>query len=350
VLLSFPLLMMVLLLRMETHFYRNLLPAHAPLFALAGVGAVALWDYARARIPVHLYGPAAALGLAVLLLPSLVSAYQAVERLARPDSRVVAQEWAYREYPGVLIAGELSHPLRWDGVAQAVYLHYLPLRSPEWYRQHGYGLLLANSGRRKVDEWTADYRPLLEEGQVVYSVGGRGSSYLGPRIDLIDSGLTVENAFPFTATRQVQLGPLRLPGVRYGRLVDKNSGREMVPDEPVSPGDILAITAFWVAPEPVSPAPYMTFVHLRNAAGQNVAQRDAPPWQGLFPPESWPPGQLVTERLDLPLPATLPPGAYRLVMGLYHADKQTRFPAMQNGQRLPHDEVDLGTIQVVSLE
>jgi hypothetical protein len=94
----------------------------------------------------------------------------------------------------------------------------------------------------------------------------------------------------------------------------------------------------------------MTFVHLRNESGQNVTQRDAPPWQGLFPPEHWPPGQLLTERLDLALPETLPPGSYRLVMGLYHAGEQTRFAAVRDGQRLPYDEVDLGIVEVVSLE
>ncbi|NJL33308.1 MAG: hypothetical protein HC893_04925, partial [Chloroflexaceae bacterium] len=47
VLLAYPLLIILALLRLEVHFYRNLLPAQAPLLLLAGIGAVALWDYAR---------------------------------------------------------------------------------------------------------------------------------------------------------------------------------------------------------------------------------------------------------------------------------------------------------------
>jgi 4-amino-4-deoxy-L-arabinose transferase-like glycosyltransferase len=348
VLLAFPLVMIVLLLRMDTHFYRNLLPAQAPLLLVSGIGAVALWDYGRQYLPARLARPVGALSLAVLLLPSLLSAWQTSARLAWPDSRVVSQEWARREYPGVRIASEQSHPMRRDGVAQSTYLHYLPLRSLEWYQQHGYGLLLANSGRRKQDAWTVDYAPLLEAGTLVFSAGGRDSRYLGPRVDLIDTGLQPDIAPTYPYTRQVQLGPLRLLGATYGRLVDTGAGREMQPGQPVQPGDILAITAFWLVDEPVPPADYTVFVHLRNQQGQNVTQRDAPPWQGLFPPESWPPGKMVVERLDVLLPANLPPGEYRLVLGLYSPAEQTRFAAWRNGERLPHDEVALGTVEIVA--
>lgn len=347
VLLSFPLLLILALLRMETHFYRNLLPAQAPLLLLAGVGAAAAWEYARRFIPARLVPPAAALALLVLLLPSLMPAYQASERLSWPDSRVTAQEWIRATYPGVRVASETEHPMRWNGVAQSTYVHYLPLHTLDWYREQGYGLLLANAGRRRQDALTADYRPLLEAGQVVFSAGGRGSHSLGPRIDVIDSGLTPATA-PVSYTAQVRLGPLRLLGVTHGRLVQDTSGPEMRPREPIRPGDILAITAFWMVDQPVPPARSMVFVHLRDAAGTNLVQRDTPPWQGLFPPASWLPGRLVVESLDLSLPASLPAGTYRLVLGLYDATDQTRYPASQANTRLPSDELDLGTIEIVS--
>ncbi len=346
VLLAFPLLLIVSLLRMETHFYRNLLPAQAPLLLLAGVGAVALWDGVRHRLPAQLAHPVAVLLLVVLLIPSFIPAYAASARLAQPDTRVVAQEWAYRAYPGVRIASELSHPLRWQGVAQSNYLHFLPLYDIEWYRQQGYGLLMTNGGRRDRHELADAYDALLTEGSVVLDIGGRGSGYLGPRIELIDVGLTPETMPASEAYASV--GPMRLLGATYGRLVRDTRRTEMRPHARLRPGDILAINAFWMVEQPVPPGEYMVFVHLRDQNNQTLVQRDTPPWQGLFPLEHWPVGELVVESLDLHLPEALPPGEYRLVIGLYNPSDWSRFPATASGQRLADDEVEIGTLEVVA--
>jgi 4-amino-4-deoxy-L-arabinose transferase-like glycosyltransferase len=347
--LSFPLLLIGLLLRMETHFYRNLLPAQAPLLLLAGVGAVALWDALaarwRARWSARLLPGLAVAGLLLLLLPTLIPGVQASERRSWPDARVVAQEWVREHYPALRVAGELSHPLRWQGVAQTTYIHFVPVHDAAWYRQQGYGLLLTNAGRRGKDAWSDAYLPLLEAGEVVYSVGGRTSRYLGPRMDVIDIGLTPARVPDYS--EPMQLGPLRLLSVQYGRLYRDNAGSELRPGEPLRPGDILAVTAFWLADEPPPPADYTSFLHLRNAQGDTVTQRDAPLWQGLFPPEHWPPGRLVTESLDMALPEGLPPGDYRLVLGLYSPTQQTRFAALVAGERMPDDEIDLGRVVVV---
>jgi 4-amino-4-deoxy-L-arabinose transferase-like glycosyltransferase len=349
VLLSFPLLMLLALLRMETHFYRNMLPAQAPLMLLAGIGAVALWDAIKPRLPQRMVSPAAVVLLVVLLLPSLIPAYRASARLALPDARVVAQEWAHRQYPGVQIAAELSHPLAWDGVRQSTYHYFLPLHNAAWYRQQGYGLLLANAGRRGKDAWSDAYTPLLNSGEVVFSVGGRFSNYLGPRVDLIDIGLTPQTVPDTTPT--VELGPLRLLDARYGRRIKEETGIELRPDAPLRQGDTLGLTAFWLAEQPVPADTYTLFVHLRGPDGleQTPVQRDTPPWQGLFPPESWPPGQVVTEKLDMFLPYELPPGEYRLVLGLYDPQDGTRFAAtLPDGTRLPADEVELGRVEIVA--
>lgn len=348
VLLSFPFLLILILLSMHTHFYRNLLPAHPPLILAASIGAIALWDYAQAHLPARMLQAAAWRALLVLLIPSLVPAVQSTLRFGWPDTRVAAQEWVRATYPGVRVAAELSHPLRWNGVAQATYLHFLPLRSMEWYRAQGYGLLLANAGRRGKDEWSDAYQPLLATGSVIASFGGRTSSYLGPRIDIIATGLTPTST-PTTRPR-VTFGPIRLLGATYGRLTEDTSGPELRADMPIRPGDILGMTAFWTTLAPVLPTDYMVFVHLRNAEGQNVVQRDTPPWQGLFPPSSWRRGRLIVESLDIALPSTLPPGEYRLVLGLYNSRDQTRYPAVMNGERLPNDEVEVGVVEVVNEE
>jgi hypothetical protein len=54
------------------------------------------------------------------------------------------------------------------------------------------------------------------------------------------------------------------------------------------------------------------FVHVLDAEGQIVAQVDTRPARGALPPGNWLPGQLRDEiRIDVP------PGNYRVIMGLY---------------------------------
>jgi 4-amino-4-deoxy-L-arabinose transferase-like glycosyltransferase len=354
VLVLFPLLLVLSLLRSETHFFRNLLPTLPPLLLLAGVGVVAIRDWlarvlARSPIrPGRLRSFVPAVVVVLLLAPSTVAAIQASARLAQPDSRVVAQQYARQTWPGVRIASELSHPLQWNGVTQAEYVHYLPLHPMEWYRAQGYGLLLANDGKRGREAWTPDYQPLLRAGTHRATFGGSGSGMLGPRIDVLESGLTLDT-LP-SHTPQARLGDLHLYGAVVGHIEKQGSERRMIAKREIKPGRTLAVTLFWMVDVDTAtppPAPYMTFLHMRNAAGQTVVQRDAPPWQGLFPPQTWPPGQLVVERLEMWLPYEVPPGVYRLAMGLYHGETMARFPAYQGDTHLPDDEVDLGTVEVV---
>lgn len=85
------------------------------------------------------------------------------------------------------------------------------------------------------------------------------------------------------------------------------------------------------------PGDYQTFVHLRDPAnGQNVAQADGPPLAGWYPTSWWPAGEAVTDWRNFPLPADLPPGRYRLVVGFYDLAGQQRV-----GQ-----EFDLGLVEV----
>ncbi len=344
VLLAFPLALLVTLLRMETHFFRNVLPAQPILMLLAGVGAVVVWEALAHHLPARVRPVAATTMLLLLLLPLFFPTLAHTAAFARPDSRVAAQEWVRRTWPGTRVASELSHFVEWAGVSQSTYAYYLPLRPLAWYQQQGYGLLLASSDRRRRWDWTEAYTPLLTAGTPVATFGGERSAYRGPRIDLIATGLTPETLG--TASAPVSVGPLQLLAVTTGNIFWHTTGPELVPGEPVVAGTVVGITAFWQAAAAVPPADYMIFIHLRDAQGHTLAQRDTPPWQGLFPPDTWPPGALVVESLDLPLPDTLAPGAYHLVLGLYDGTQHTRFPAFSGGTRLPADEVDLGMIEV----
>lgn len=99
------------------------------------------------------------------------------------------------------------------------------------------------------------------------------------------------------------------------------------------------------------PSDYNLFLHLLNAQGQRVAQVDLPPGGAAWPATSaWQPGQQIAVPLPLPFPADLPPGTYRLILGLYDAANGTRLaptagpladPALAGPHALLLDEVEL---------
>jgi hypothetical protein len=91
----------------------------------------------------------------------------------------------------------------------------------------------------------------------------------------------------------------------------------------------------WAVREPVS-VDYQTFVHLRDEAGNNVAQADGPPLAGWYPTSWWRAGEIVTDVREVVLPSDLPTGQYTLVVGLYD---------LSTGQRFG-DEHNLGVIEV----
>ncbi len=87
-------------------------------------------------------------------------------------------------------------------------------------------------------------------------------------------------------------------------------------------------------------ASYTVFVHLWNALGEVVAQHDGPPGAGFAVTSSWVPGAAVEDRHAVLLPDDLPPGSYRLLVGLYDPATGARLPLLsQTG-----DALLLGTV------
>ena len=78
----------------------------------------------------------------------------------------------------------------------------------------------------------------------------------------------------------------------------------------------LQLVLDWTTTEAI-PSDYTVFVHLFDAAGNKVAQGDAPPRDGSWPTSRWRPGELVSSTHSLPLPPDLPAGQYTLGAGMY---------------------------------
>lgn len=103
----------------------------------------------------------------------------------------------------------------------------------------------------------------------------------------------------------------------------------------------LSIRLYWRS-DAILSLDYTTFVHLRDAAGQTVAQKDQPPLNGAYPTSLWDPGEIIADTITVPVPADLPAGTYQLVTGLYD---------FKTGQRLvvpdhPANEVSLTRVEV----
>jgi mannosyltransferase len=118
-------------------------------------------------------------------------------------------------------------------------------------------------------------------------------------------------------------------------------------DAAFAPGDILPVTLFWEAETPATER-YKVTVQLLDGAGQLVAQHDTEPGGGLMPTDTWQPGQAVTDRCGILLPADLSPGSYTLVVALYHSTGGERLPVTLDGDPVS-DHLVLSDIEVTSI-
>ena len=94
----------------------------------------------------------------------------------------------------------------------------------------------------------------------------------------------------------------------------------------VRPGRQLQVTTYWRVTAPL-PTFLTTFVHLLNAAGQIAAQID----RESVLADTLQPGDEFMQLHTIDLPSRMPPGSYRLSLGLYSS---------VTGQRLPIEEGD----------
>ncbi|MDM8520739.1 glycosyltransferase family 39 protein [Anaerolineales bacterium HSG6] len=87
----------------------------------------------------------------------------------------------------------------------------------------------------------------------------------------------------------------------------------------------LQLTLFWQSLHPVS-HDYTVFVHLRDLAGNTLAQTDSQPVQGRYPTSHWQSGETIIDPISLPLPENLPINDYQIFVGMYRLDTLERLP------------------------
>lgn len=117
----------------------------------------------------------------------------------------------------------------------------------------------------------------------------------------------------------------------------------------LSPGPWVAgktydLWLMWQSPDEPLPRLWL-MVKLVDDRGRTVWAKDGSPTAGRDTTDCWPPDVLIPAHHRLRLPKTLPPGRYRLQIGIHPPGKWTWWPVVVDGK--PVGEVyDVGSVDV----
>jgi hypothetical protein len=106
-------------------------------------------------------------------------------------------------------------------------------------------------------------------------------------------------------------------------------------------GDWFYVVLAWQPTQPL-PKDYKVFVHVLDGAGQIAFQQDKLAIDALQPMSRWAVGQVLRDPYAIVVPAELPVGEYRVVMGIYDPETGQRLPTQQG------DALTLGTFWVIA--
>jgi 4-amino-4-deoxy-L-arabinose transferase-like glycosyltransferase len=185
------------------------------------------------------------------------------------------------------------------------------------------GVYHINVGLYKAVNQQAVSLPLVQDGQLIDA----SSVNIGPiKIGGALPGLTLETAHPQNPLNQPFGDVLNLTLLGYDLTIQDSH---------------LKLTLYWRSEAPLS-IDYTTFVHLRNAANEIVAQQDQPPLNGAYPTSLWDPGEMIADEIIIPRPGDLPAGEYQLVVGMYDFHTSQRLTVPDN----PANEVRLTDVEI----
>lgn len=109
-----------------------------------------------------------------------------------------------------------------------------------------------------------------------------------------------------------------------------------------TPGGAILLSLRWQSLRQVD-FNYHVFVHLLDAKGNKIEQRDGQPVQWMRPVSSWRPGEEIVDHYGLLVPDDLPVGDYTIAVGMYDPNSGQRLPISAG----PKDyAIELGPITV----
>ena len=104
-----------------------------------------------------------------------------------------------------------------------------------------------------------------------------------------------------------------------------------VPTRTFHAGESVPLNLYWQAASTTSNL-YTVFIHLETLNGHVLSGIDAQPQGGGMPTTSWATGQVIPDVYPVTIPADTPPGAYRLVVGLYDPQDGTHLIDTRTGE------------------
>ncbi len=361
--LGFALPSLLIHLSRPTHFMQNMLPL---LVACALPIGVAVVEGARVigqlverrgkavdpnnpaavvRRPSFVVPVVALLLTALLLIPQTLGAAAIVGRQAAGDSRAQLAAWmAANVPPGARVAAEIV-AVPGPTEARWVEVNDLSAHDLDFYRAQGFAYIVGSSNRWGQYALPTRYAHLVGAGPVADFGPQEFGQMLGPRLLVFSTNLNAE-AVPLPLAGEGRVGGARLLGVSIGSP-DANDAQPpmIVPTDAFRAGGVLGLRTYWQIEAPL-PVNQSIFVHILDAAGNRPTQRDAPPWQGRFPTETWQPGTIVVTADDVYLPPGMAPGEYRIVIGMYDPETFARPPVTLAGVPVPEAQLEVGPFTV----
>ncbi len=97
-------------------------------------------------------------------------------------------------------------------------------------------------------------------------------------------------------------------------------------------GSTAMLTLYWRVVKPLPLPEAKVFVHLRDSANHTVLQADHIPSEAIVPLpfNTWPVGEVVPDVSYLTVPVDLPPGEYKLLVGVYDPKTLQRLPVQND--------------------
>ena len=112
-------------------------------------------------------------------------------------------------------------------------------------------------------------------------------------------------------------------------------------------GDTLGVHLVWLARKPMSES-YKVFIDVTDDQGKSLAQMDSRPQHYASNTNRWVPGQVVSDRVEVPLPPGMSLGLYQVRVGLYNEADDQRLPVLDAAGKQVDDHVLLSHQEVGS--
>jgi 4-amino-4-deoxy-L-arabinose transferase-like glycosyltransferase len=343
ILLGFILPYPFLFLMQSTHYFRNMLPIIPPLLLLAAIGIVWLADWLWAQLtkirPIwreKLWHPPLLIGAVLVAGWPLIKSVEIVQFYAQPHSKVRAAQFLRNELPQGAPMAVALHPVQWAGKPFVTPFSDVTVHDAAWYRAQGYRYVVVNPEESDSQQ----YQLLQSAARLVREFGGDQQGQPGPRLELFDLGVRLEQ---LAIVRRVAMfgESLQLLGYQSGGGASRSAFSPLVGITQVAPGESLLLNLYWQTQAALD-TDYALFVHVRDKSGNIVAQRDTILRQSDYPSSRWQPGEVVVEIADLPLRADLAPGEYQVIAGVYSMETMERLPARGS----PDGAVNVMTLEV----